>query len=291
MINTQYKQIIIIRRQGCIINIKYIEDVLNDRGIRYFYASESLPYGEMPGEKDIPTLILSLGGDGTMLLSMVSALQYMDAHVVGINDGKVGFLTEDIDEKEINDILNGVYFEPVEKHILSVRGRNADDPLGIKAANEIVIGTSAYAPPMIFYAMVDDKEVFSYRGTGLMLSTPTGSTALSMSNGGPILSPGVDALVISPILPHGLALRPVVVPANANIAFAVRQPTYGTKNLSVVADGRDIKTFKLERRDNMILELSAKKRVKVLESVLEGNHKDFFKLLTHKMGWGSGPKL
>lgn len=223
-----------------------------------------------------------------MLLSMIASLQYKHAYVTGVNFGNLGFLTDDLGKNSqgINDIIDGVDLYDVEKNIISVKTQEGKE-LDVKGANDVVLSTAASSPPMIFTAKVDGRMVFSFRGTGVMLSTPTGSTAMSMSNGGPVLAPGVDALIVSPILPHGLALRPVIVPRQSEVVFSVKQPTYGLKNLYAVADGRDSRTFKLEQGEQIEFNLNAYQKVMVLEAI----ERDFFQLLSHKLGWGSGPRL
>jgi len=175
-------------------------------------------------------IMVAVGGDGTIL----RALQKNAAPIFGVNAGELGFLTE-ISEGGISEGVQRILREDfrVEERIklkTVVGGKRAKD-----AMNETVVHTAHIAKIRQFKVFVDDELAMEVRADGIIVSTPTGSTTYSMSVGGPILDPRVQALVIAPMAPFKFASRPTVVPASSNIRLELPRP----KPCLAVIDGQE----------------------------------------------------
>ena len=178
-----------------------------------------------PDELDVATeppidLLMTFGGDGTLLRG-ARLLGSLEIPVMGVNLGRVGFLTTATPatlHHAIDAFVRGDYVvEP--RHTLgtSVVGADGQGQMGEFALNDVVVHKAGVARVMQAVVHVDDEEIGQYSADGIIVATPTGSTAYSLSAGGPIVVPTVDALVITAICPHTLAVRPIVVPGTANI--------------------------------------------------------------------------
>ncbi len=165
-------------------------------------------------------LIITFGGDGTLLRGMRFAVP-LDVPVFGVNTGRLGFLTE-IDEhdnvlEEIGDILDGSF--RIEERVAldaSVNGEGAHFAL-----NDVVVRRASNARMAPFGLSLDDEPIARLPSDGIIVATPTGSTAYFLSAGGPIISPGVDAFGIAALLPHTLFARPLIVPTSSTITITV----------------------------------------------------------------------
>lgn len=169
-------------------------------------------------------LFFSLGGDGT-ILSSVQYVKGFDIPIVGINTGRLGFLAtihKDEVTSSINQILEGKY-SVSERSLLQV-STNCEDFNKEKfrfALNEVAIGRKDTTSMITVDAWVDEEHVGAYWSDGLIVATPTGSTGYSLSCGGPIVSPQTRAIVLTPIAPHNLNARPLVVPNQTDIRLKV----------------------------------------------------------------------
>lgn len=184
-----------------------------------------------------PDRLIVLGGDGT-LLRIGGALGMQQLPLIGVNLGKLGYLAEftvDAFKASFDRMMNDDTLIS-RRMMLSIRlDRGADAPAVDRAVNDFVIRDG---PPfrMIELALfVDGESLTEMAGDGLIIATPTGSTAQNMSAGGPILLPGTTGIVITPICPHALTYRPLVVPADAKIEVVVRRVNHGTV---VAVDGQ-----------------------------------------------------
>ena len=169
-------------------------------------------------------LIISLGGDGT-LLNIAPLVERPDVPILGVNLGGLGFITEvAVDELEavLTKALEGDY--DVEKRMtLEVRVYSKKrKPYLFRVLNDAVIAKGARSRIIDLETYVGDDYLCTYRADGLIISTPTGSTAYSLAAGGPILEPTLSAIVVAPICPHTLTHRPIVVPGNAAIHVTLR---------------------------------------------------------------------
>lgn len=169
-------------------------------------------------------LFFSLGGDGT-ILSSVKFVKDFDIPIVGINTGRLGFLAtihKDEVSSSIKDILEGKYFVS-ERSLLQVSS-SCDAFNNEKfrfALNEVAISRKDTTSMITVDTWIDDEHVGAYWSDGLIIATPTGSTGYSLSCGGPVISPQTKAIVLTPIAPHNLNARPLVVPNKTNVRLKV----------------------------------------------------------------------
>ncbi|AXF75131.1 NAD(+) kinase [Erwinia tracheiphila] len=164
-------------------------------------------------------LAVVVGGDGNML-GTARVLARYDIKVIGVNRGNLGFLTDldpDNAQQQLADVLEGKYITE-SRFLLEARVcRQACDPRISTAINEVVLHPGKVAHMIEFEVYIDEKFAFSQRSDGLIISTPTGSTAYSLSAGGPILTPSLDAIAIVPMFPHTLSARPLVINSSSTI--------------------------------------------------------------------------
>ena len=174
----------------------------------------------LPGEYD---LVIALGGDGT-LLSVARAVP-ASVPVLGVNMGTLGFLTE-IGRAELYPALVEILagrFDLEHRHLLNVEvARSSAEGLAYRVFNDAVLAKSALSRIIELQLEVDGRLVTSYRSDGLIISTPTGSTAYNLSAGGPLTHPLLPVTLLTPICPHTFSLRPLVVPADSVVEVTLR---------------------------------------------------------------------
>lgn len=166
--------------------------------------------------EEAPDMILTLGGDGTLLRGAQAAVRW-DVPLLGINLGRVGFLAE-AEPENVNDVIHDLLdgnFTQEERPLLEI----ASGGESWVALNDAVISRGGYARLITLDALVDGERAGRYVADGLVVATPTGSTGYSLSAGGPIVSPHVDAMILTPICAHSLQHRPFVVPGSAEICL------------------------------------------------------------------------
>lgn len=168
-------------------------------------------------------LAIVIGGDGS-LLSAARTLVRHDTPVIGVNRGRLGFLTDvspDDLVAQVNAVLDGSYTRE-SRFLLDVQVCRGSKVIGkAEALNDIVVNSGTSAQMVEFELTIDGDFVYRLNADGLILSTPTGSTAYSMSAGGPIMNPALDAMVIVPMFPHSLTSRPIVVHGDSEIRIDV----------------------------------------------------------------------
>lgn len=185
-------------------------------------------------------LIISIGGDGTMLATAFNA-QIYDKPVLGVNLGKLGFLVEaNIDQmdKIIKELKDGNY--SIEERMVitgKVEGYKSEK---FYAINDIVIDKGGWPKMIELTIWVDGEYVTTFSADGLIVATPTGSTGYSISVGGPIVSPRADVVTLSPISPHSLTIRPLVLPSSQEILIKADSPY---KEVQVSCDGQRVFDF------------------------------------------------
>lgn len=173
-------------------------------------------------------LLISLGGDGTLLNV---AKKYLDTPIMGINTGNLGYLTVS-NKDNLHDLLKKIKLNEIEiEERILIEGNLGSE--NIVALNDIVISRGNYAKMIDTKLYIDGKYVDNYRGDGLIISTPTGSTAYSLSAGGPIVEPDLDVILITPICSHSIKQRPIVVSVDRNIEIK------SENEFLVVADGEE----------------------------------------------------
>ena len=202
---------------------------------------------------EVADFIISLGGDGTML-SIVSHLKNRSIPVLGVNFGKLGFLTE-VKEEEIFEELAAALHQPQidERLMLSctVWSKKLKSERRFLALNDIVVSREGLARILRLEVLISGEKFVSFRGDGVIISTSTGSTAYALAAGGAVVHPKVDAFIITPICPHTLSLRPIVIAADEKITIHVDISEPQEKAL-VTADGQE----KLEIDDSYIVEVN-----------------------------------
>ncbi len=176
-------------------------------------------------------LIISVGGDGTVLRNISKMKDPLP--VLGINMGTLGFLVDVPPEdaiKDIEDVLRGFTYTERSRLSVCLNGERLYD-----ATNEIVLITARPAKIITFRISIDDSHIEDVRADGVVLATPTGSTAYAMSAGGPIVDPRVDASIIVPLAPFKLSSRPWIVPGDSTLKVEIMVPE---KEAAVVIDGQ-----------------------------------------------------
>ena len=226
--------------------------------------------------EEIPScvdLVIVLGGDGTLLTIAHLAAQEK-IPVLGVNLGSLGFLTEvPLNEAilTLEAFLAGNTKIVTQRRLLEVTYRGETS----FCLNDVVINKGALARMIQARIWIDDKEIATTRADGLIISTPTGSTAYSLSAGGPIIQPYVPAIIISPICPHTLSFRPMVISSSSTIKIKL---TAG-EEVYLTLDG--------QRGDQMDIDDNIEVRISSLELALVSSPKrNYFDLLQEKLSWG-----
>ncbi len=246
-------------------------EVLLDESSANMIGIKGVEFDEMCKDVD---LLVSLGGDGT-LLGVVRCSYGYDKPVLGINAGNLGFLADipvdDIDDM-IDNLLIGEYRIDnrmmIEGYIESGGKRQE-----FYAFNDVVITRPTVSHMVKLDAFVDNDWFNTYRGDGLIVSTPTGSTAYNLSLGGPIMYPLSKVFIMTPIAPHSLTQRPLVVPSDFTIKFS------SPDDLVVIIDGQD--HYRLDEYDKIVIQ-GAKMDAKLLHK----KEHSYFSVLRDKLSWG-----
>lgn len=237
---------------------------------------EAVERPEMPEQS--PDIVITLGGDGT-LLSAARAFAQSDIPLLGVNLGSLGFLTE-VPLNELYTTLEawlagkGVFDVRSLMHTVLVR----DDRIfrHWEALNDVVLAKGAIARIGEFAIELDGQFVARFRADGIIVSTPTGSTAYNLAANGPIVMPSVDGLVITAICPHLLTIRPIVVPGSSEIAVTVDVVPHETY---ITVDGQEV--VELLLGDRIVCRRSERK-VRLLRLRENG----LFNVLRSKLSWG-----
>ncbi len=249
-----------------------LRSVLSRKFIRSYTTS-----GSFGPQKALRTcnIVISLGGDGTML-ETARLLDGTEIPILGVNLGKLGFLAEvqmnEIDQC-LDEILNGRYtVEP--RMRLQALGKGLGS--GYTALNDIVLDLTQSSRVMHVETWVDGQYLATFTGDGIIVSTPTGSTGYALSNGGPILPPQTKAIMISPICPHTLTARPVVLPETSKVTLKVSD---APARLQLTADGQP----------SALLKVPASVEVKRSEHgtfLVKREGSRYFDVLRGKLQWG-----
>lgn len=250
---------------------KKIECFLENEAARKLKRGQGIPREKLPEEVE---LVVVLGGDGT-LLSIAHLAAQKDVPVLGINLGSLGFLTEvPLDEMYItlDAFLGGDEKTVSPRRMLEAKIKNRS----YYCLNDVVINKGALARMIQCRIWIDGKEIATLRSDGLIISTPTGSTAYSLAAGGPIIQPYIPAIVISPICPHTLSFRPMVISSESKIK--VKLLTAG-EEVYLTLDGQrgdllvENDEVEIKRSDFELRLISSPKR-------------NYFDLVQEKLGWG-----
>jgi NAD+ kinase len=274
--------------EGASTTIKILHDFLSVNKYNVIIENSvapSIPLKEMHtgtltdiGEK--ADLAIVVGGDGYML-GAARVLACFDIGVIGVNRGNLGFLT-DLSPAEIIEPLKQILAgesRSEQRFIIEAEVyRHGQLKSSNSAVNEAVLHAGKVANMIEFEVHIDGTFMFSQRSDGLIVSTPTGSTAYSMSAGGPILTPNLNALSLVPMFPHTLTSRPIVVDGNSEIKLILSNDNH--ENLQVSCDGHVI--LSVMPGDEVII----KKSEYSIRLVHPLSH-DYFNVLRNKLSWGN----
>jgi NAD+ kinase len=222
-------------------------------------------------------LVIAIGGDGT-LLHAARNVAARGVPLVGINRGRLGFLT-DVTPEQLRDALDAILAgKYLAERRLTLAARLGNRKKGSPfALNDIVLQKGDTGRLLDFTTEVDNVYVNTHRGDGLIVATPTGSTAYALSCGGPIIQPNVDALVMVPICPHTLSDRPLVLPSSSEIRVTLDNA--GGSEAHVVCDGESV--ARMSAGDVLTIAL-AKQHV----TLLHPREYNYYELLRSKLNWG-----
>lgn len=225
---------------------------------------------------EISDIVISIGGDGTMLHSAYEVRHYKTP-LLGLNFGKLGFLAEfemQFIDKLIEDIKNKNYI--IDERIALEARCLTDDKNDLYAINDLVIDKGKWPKMIRLTIKVDDDYVATFSADGIIIATPTGSTGYSMSVGGPIVNPKTDAIVLSPISPHSLTMRPMVISSDQEIRITV-ESLY--RSIQINSDGQRVHNYEppatfLIKKSNTPIRLVHTSRT------------NYFEILRNKLFWG-----
>jgi NAD+ kinase len=220
-------------------------------------------------------LLVSIGGDGTLISTVRRSYGY-DRPVLGINVGKLGFLTDvnpDCTTEFVGSLLAQEY--RVENRLILQGNLVGEENKEFFGFNDFVITRRNISHTIILRAKIGDKVINTYKGDGLILSTPTGSTAYNLSSGGPVLYPMTPAFIVNPICPHSLTQRPLVLPAH----FELEIDTVDDEGGIIIVDGQEI--YELKSGDTIKVKI-APQQAKLVHRL----ERDYFDVLTDKLNWG-----
>lgn len=254
------------------VNEEFADAFCEATGVRVPAADR---YGATVGDPSADTVMVCYGGDGT-LLEGIRRLGRREIPVVGINSGRLGFLTSAPKEgiPELFECIAAGRLEIEPRTALDVEGDFGCTPETTLAVNEVAIQRNG-ASMISVDTYVDGQMVATYHGDGLIVCTPTGSTAYSLSAGGPVVAPACACFVLSPLAPHNLTMRPVVIPDSSRVTLRVHTRREGA---FVSLDNR---TYPISEGAAFRIERS---ECKILLAV--PHNITFYETLRNKMMWG-----
>ena len=238
-------------------------------------AVETVERDELAASVD---LIIVLGGDGTMIAT-ARMMGDLEVPVLGINYGSLGYLAEfRMDEMfpALEAILEGNYQIDSRVMLAAELYRGEEELMRKRVLNDVVINKSALARIIEIEASLNSQFVNSFRADGLIVSTPTGSTAYNLSAGGPVIYPSMNAVVITPICPFTLSNRPIVVPDDAVIELCLKTPN---EEVALTLDGQV--GVPLEVEDRIVIRKSS-----TSFNLVQPTNRNYFDVLRDKLRWG-----
>ena len=226
-------------------------------------------------------LVLVLGGDGTLLWA-VRMLEDYEVPILGVNVGNLGFLTEvpleDFPEPLTRALKGEVSLEYRSMLACFLRRGSASRSLGI-ALNDVVIARGPSGRLIELSVDAEDTFINRYRADGLILATSTGSTAYNLAAGGPILAPGLEATILTPICPHTLSNRALVIPSDTTLTVRLEEGTEEHGEVCVIVDGQRAASF--TGKDELVVRKSRHRMCLVKNLTL-----DYFHIVRTKLKWG-----
>jgi NAD+ kinase len=263
-----------------------LQQVVGDRGLALvpdartaalLHLGSGLPLAALAGASDLAVVV---GGDGT-LLNAARALADSEIPLLGVNLGRLGFLV-DVTPGDIAQcfaaVLDG-HYEEDRRFLLRAQ---IDDGEPVLAFNDVVLHKWNIARMIEFETWIDGRFVYSQRSDGIIVSTPTGSTAYALSGGGPLLTPSLEAIALVPICPHTLSNRPIVVDSACEIEISVCGGT-DPRDVRITCDGAAVLTLDPGQKLRIV-------RHGTMVRLLHPQGHDHFAVLRAKLGWGGLPQ-
>lgn len=247
-----------------------IEVLLESSSANMIDVNDGINFNEMCDKADF---LVSVGGDGTLISVVRRSFEY-NKPVLGIHLGTLGFLTDVlIDELPI-------FLQKLKKEQYRIDNRmmiqGSANINNFVAFNDIVITRKSISNMVRVEARIDGKAFNKYYGDGLVISTPTGSTAYNLSSGGPLVFPLTDAFIVTPICAHSLTQRPLVLPVEFEIEFKILD----SQGAIIIVDGQDI--YEIDESDSITIKIAPKKA-----KLIHRQERNFFEVLNEKLGWGN----
>jgi NAD+ kinase len=257
------------------LSARKIQAILDEEIGRPLDHPDCVPRSELPTACD---LIVVLGGDGT-LLSVARLIKGRNVPILGVNLGGMGFLTE-VTIEEMFPVLEGVLDGKCRiDHRMMLHAQVLRQGSCIREEsllNDVVINKSALARILTLEVTVDGNYLTTFQADGLILSTPTGSTAYSMAAGGPIIYPSLPSILLSPICPHTLTNRPIILPVDSTVEVTLRSEE---RDAYVTLDGQ----LGLSFLENDVAKIQ---KSEYTVPLVKSPFKDYFEVLRTKLKWG-----
>ncbi len=250
--------------------------VIASPGIAGALGARAVDESEFADQAD---LIIAVGGDGTMLYAAKLAGD-VNVPLLGVNRGRLGFLT-DVSPAEMIGSLQRILlgeFSSETRLLLDAHIRSPDaSDRGATALNDIVVQRCEGGRMLYFETLIAGKPLNAHAGDGLIVATPTGSTAYALSCGGPIIEPNLNAIVIVPVCPHTLSDRPIVIPADLSVEVILH--AHGNTKAEIAVDG--ISLGQLGPDDRLVITRSSRQI-----TLIHPPGYDFYEILRSKLHWG-----
>lgn len=255
-------------------------DVMIDMPFIDFLESEHIEVAGVTafdGDDFDTDFVISMGGDGTFLKA-AARVGSKGFPIIGVNIGRLGFLSDTM-PSEIDKAIDAIYkgnYELDDHFVISVEIEEESGKMCSYALNDIAILKRDTASMISIHASIDKEYLVTYQADGLIVSTPTGSTAYNLSNGGPIMVPNSNTICLSPVAPHSLNIRPIVINGNSKISLSVESRSH---NFLVAVDGRS-ETFSEGAKITI-------KKAPYSIYIVKLHNKRYYSILREKMMWGA----
>ncbi len=272
-----------ISKNEILIIVKKIIEQIHQNGFNYILSESLLNHkDEFKGESKFLNhdelskncdMVVSIGGDGTML-NTAYEMRHSSTPIIGVNFGKLGFLAE-FDLTGFTDFLQDI---KTKNYVVEERMTLLGECCGkeLFAINDLVIDKGSWSKMIELTIKVDDDYVATFSADGLIVATPTGSTGYSLSTGGPIVNPKADVITLSPIAPHTLTMRPLVISSQQKVTVIVNSPS---EKIQVSCDGQRVNFF------NSPAQLTIEKNKQPVR-LIHSNRTNYFEILRNKLYWG-----
>lgn len=262
------------------LNKKHVDYIIDAELLKYLKLSLAVKSNKLCLMGDQCDVVLAFGGDGT-ILSTARKVGASGVPILGVNlGGRLGFLAEVVIDElydSLTDILNNDY-TILERLVLEAKTHHQNSEKINYALNDVVIDRSGYSRVIRVEVFIDNEYLNTYLGDGIIIATPTGSTAYSLSAYGPILLPTLDCMIINPICPHSLGVRPVVIPDECEIRVV---PHIDGKIVTLSVDGQVSQQFSRKEEVEIVIH-KAKYKIKWIRH----KNRSFYDLLRTKLNWG-----